>query len=147
MVPHEQLLLPQDEKTRRSVSRKTIIITAVALGALLVLCLAGTAAAMYNALRDRPLETVQEICDPNKASTQILDDGRTLVLDMKNSTDQQGAQALRCVMVETKMPGADITRLGQTRALDGVQEAAWSDYEASWTYHPEAGLDIVVQDM
>jgi hypothetical protein len=37
---------------------------------------------------------------------------------------------------------ADAIRMGQTRALDGTRESA--DGAVSWTYHPDSGLDIVI---
>jgi hypothetical protein len=36
--------------------------------------------------------------------------------------------------------------MDNTRALDGMQTASWGNYEASWTYHPDEGLDVVVTE-
>jgi hypothetical protein len=33
----------------------------------------------------------------------------------------------------------------KTRALDGRQTASWSFIEASWTYHPDNGLDVIIR--
>jgi hypothetical protein len=38
------------------------------------------------------------------------------------------------------------SKMDRTRALDGMQDASWDDLSASWTYHPDAGLDITVTD-
>ena len=36
--------------------------------------------------------------------------------------------------------------LAASRALDGTQEQSWGDYSASWTYHPDDGLNIVIAE-
>jgi hypothetical protein len=34
----------------------------------------------------------------------------------------------------------------QTRALDGRQSETWEDFSASWTYHPDNGLDVLIRE-
>lgn len=38
-----------------------------------------------------------------------------------------------------------VARFGTTRALDGQQTADWDGFTASWGYHPDTGLDVVVE--
>ena len=38
-----------------------------------------------------------------------------------------------------------IARLDSTSALMGQQEATWSDLIARWTFHPDNGLDIIIE--
>jgi hypothetical protein len=33
----------------------------------------------------------------------------------------------------------------QTRALDGRQQDTWGGYTASWSYHPDSGMELIVQ--
>lgn len=40
---------------------------------------------------------------------------------------------------------AVMQRIGNTRALDGTLEAAADDYVATWTYHPDDGLSMVIE--
>ena len=40
-------------------------------------------------------------------------------------------------------PTAVRSRIGQTRALDGTQEAATDHVRVTWTYHPDDGLSAV----
>ncbi len=73
-----------------------------------------------------------------------------LALDGIGQEDFLGASysEITCVIDALKMPKADKARWTHTRALDGVQEAAWSSADgsykitASWTYHPDNGCDI-----
>lgn len=36
--------------------------------------------------------------------------------------------------------------MSQTRALDGTQHGTWGNISASWTYHPDSGLDAVLTE-
>jgi hypothetical protein len=42
------------------------------------------------------------------------------------------------------MPDSIDSRIGSKRALDGRQTATWDGFSASWGYHPDSGLDIVI---
>ena len=35
-------------------------------------------------------------------------------------------------------------RMLLTRAIDGTQEEQWGLYRATWTYHPDQGLNVVI---
>jgi hypothetical protein len=37
-----------------------------------------------------------------------------------------------------------IDRIERTRALDGTQEAESDGVTATWTYHPDAGLSLIL---
>lgn len=39
---------------------------------------------------------------------------------------------------------AVISRMSATRALDGMQDGQWEGISASWTYHPDDGLNITL---
>ena len=49
-----------------------------------------------------------------------------------------------CVLVFLKAPSYVVTQIDNTRALDGMQRARWGPFRASWTYHPDNGLSIVI---
>ena len=48
-----------------------------------------------------------------------------------------------CFGEKLGMPDHVASEMGQTRALDGRQEAEWDDYAVSWSYHPDSGLNVV----
>lgn len=90
-----------------------------------------------------PLESAADTCSVGG----VEDQGRTLFLDMRG--DDFGSGSLEyadvlCVLEALDVPQSVIHRIGQTRALDGVQDAVWAEVAASWTYHPDDGLDIIV---
>jgi hypothetical protein len=77
---------------------------------------------------------------------EVGDDGRTLTID---GDGEEGLgmsyEATAELLDALGAPDAIVSRMGQTRALDGTQEGSWEGYEATWTFHPDAGLDIVIE--
>jgi phosphatidylethanolamine-binding protein (PEBP) family uncharacterized protein/LysM repeat protein len=51
---------------------------------------------------------------------------------------------LTCVLANLDVPARVVSHIDQTRALDGLQEDSWGDYNAQWTYHPDSGLTITI---
>jgi hypothetical protein len=33
-----------------------------------------------------------------------------------------------------------------TRALDGMQDASWDNYKATWSFHPDNGFDLIITE-
>ena len=82
-----------------------------------------------------------------RSHATIGDDGHTLLLDGAG-TDSDGISVNQLGMTLGALDISDavITRMEHTRALDGMQTGEWGDYAASWTYHPENGLDVIITD-
>jgi hypothetical protein len=43
------------------------------------------------------------------------------------------------------IPQAVREHMSQTRALDGRQTDSWEGFSASWSYHPDSGINLIVQ--
>jgi len=80
-------------------------------------------------------------------------DNITLVLDMavtlydgslNYDTGDVTFEEITCVLGELNAPTSVTARMDSTRALDGMQDAEWGKFAASWTYHPDAGLDVII---
>jgi ABC-type glycerol-3-phosphate transport system substrate-binding protein len=82
-------------------------------------------------------------------------DPNTISLDTKGDdeygSDHDDIDDVVCLALATGMPDAVVERIDHTRALDGMQRDDWSyqdiDFEASWTYHPDNGMFIVVEEV
>lgn len=75
----------------------------------------------------------------------VGDGGRTLTLN--GAGDTSGGLAiddLACVLGNLHVSDAVIAKMDGTRALDGMQTGSWDDIDASWTYHPDDGLDVIL---
>lgn len=51
---------------------------------------------------------------------------------------------LGCVLEKLDAPASLKQRMDTTRAIDGTQEQTWGSYRATWTYHPDQGLHVVI---
>jgi len=77
-----------------------------------------------------------------------LGDGdRSLILDMRGEEEFTGLSYTdtECVLEGLGVPDSTLTLMNTTRALDGRQSDSWADFEATWSYHPDNGLDIVIE--
>ncbi len=54
------------------------------------------------------------------------------------------ASEVVCSLSSLDVPTAVLQQMAATRALDGRQEASWGTDTASWSYHPDQGLDVIV---
>ena len=41
-------------------------------------------------------------------------------------------------------PDAVVSQMDSTTSLQGRQTASWDGTDASWTYHPDNGLDLIL---
>jgi hypothetical protein len=89
----------------------------------------------------------------DSAFVEVLDEGRGLSIAGESSDGGGGASIEEIVLalIVVEMPESAISRMDRTRALDGTQDATWSasdgtQIRASWTYHPDAGLNIVLEE-
>lgn len=76
------------------------------------------------------------------------DGGASLILDLGGTDLGSGElidRHLECVLNQLERPEAVWASIMSTRALDGRQTADWDGIEASWTYHPDTGLDLILE--
>jgi len=50
------------------------------------------------------------------------------------------------ILIYLDAPDSLFARMDNTRALDGTQTATWGDITAYWTYHPDDGLSVVLEE-
>lgn len=56
------------------------------------------------------------------------------------------ATYIACVLTAVSVPDSVVSQIDATRALDGMQKASWNNISATWTYHPDDGLQIIVTE-
>lgn len=96
-----------------------------------------------------PPPTAIESARENCMVGDVADGGHTLVIDMRGQELGSGslsATEVGCLLDALGTPAHVTSRMDSTRALDGMQDASWDGLTASWTYHPDDGLDIVITD-
>lgn len=92
-----------------------------------------------------PIESARERCMVG----EVADGGHTLVIDMRGDeygTGSLSSSEVGCLLGALNTPASVTSRMDSTRALDGMQDASWDGLTATWTYHPDDGLDIIITD-
>ena len=77
---------------------------------------------------------------------ELGDEGQSLSMDTEGEeTSGASYSDVACVLDELGIPDSVSSRMGNTRALDGRQEAQWGEFSASWGYHPDSGMNVVIE--
>jgi hypothetical protein len=134
---------PASERRGRKWLRGWRLAVVIVGGIIAALLLADVTQAL---LRDTRLWDAKIAC--NNAGS-VTDGGRTLTIDMTGGADERGsaytAADATCVLDELQTPTSIITLMETTRAIDGRQTDEWDGLTATWSYHPDNGLDIVIE--
>lgn len=74
------------------------------------------------------------------------DKGSSITIDTKGEKDSSGASMddAVCILSALGIPDSVVSQMDDTSALDGRQTATWADVNASWTYHPNTGVKIIL---
>lgn len=82
----------------------------------------------------------------------MADEGTTLHFNVGGKSDSSDPTPpaapgdVVCVLTELGIPVSVRVKMARTTALQGVQTDIWDGIEASWTYHPDNGLDVILTD-
>lgn len=84
---------------------------------------------------------------PADRNFDVGDGGYTLSIDGEGEEDSgAGITDIACVLFALDVSDAVVGRIDNTRALDGTQEGSWGDFYATWSYHPDSGMSMVIED-
>lgn len=102
----------------------------------------GGAISQFNAIPD----AVETCSAADTVGVDVMDEGKSLNLQTtgEESTGTSLATVV-CVLTDLDAPESIFNKLEATRALDGTQSSEWPGFAASWTYHPDNGLNIIVE--
>ena len=92
-------------------------------------------------------QSAVDTCAVN-TTVEVMDGGRTLLIDGEGEDYGSGDisyDETTCMLELLNANSAVLTKMGETRALDGRQNAEWDGISASWSYHPDNGLDILLE--
>lgn len=83
-----------------------------------------------------------------KGYADLGDAGRTITLQSESTRGTGGLPVddVMCVLKKNNVPDSVVAQIEGTRALDGTQKASWDKFQASWTYHPDNGLRVVLTE-
>jgi hypothetical protein len=81
---------------------------------------------------------------------KLNDDGQSIVIEGVGENELVGAQEASvistvCILEATGAPDSIMSRIRSTSALTGQQEANHNGLTYRWTFHPDNGLDVIVE--
>jgi len=125
-------------------NRAVMALGAAAIGVVLVGCGNSVAGTAFDG-RSK-FEAAKEECAPGSGYIEVLDDGKGLRMQSEGQ-EEVGAsyEDIVCVLVELDMPQTVAARMDHTRALDGTLEATWDGIRATWSYHPDSGMSVILE--
>lgn len=141
-----------DVQLRRRPPSWVWVVTATAVAALVLM--AGVAYSFLESTSDRPRQPLSQAvrsCNVSTVFAAVGDDGRSLSIDGQGQSVTSGLSIdqIDCILGFLHFPAAARARMDNTRAIDGMQTAQWKAagirYIASWNYHPDAGVNIVIE--
>jgi hypothetical protein len=80
------------------------------------------------------------------ASELMSNDAVSITFDTKGKEDAAGDSLFSafCVLKALVAPDYIFDSVTSTRALDGRIEESWGTFRASWSYHPDDGMDMTI---
>lgn len=147
-------LTPSLERAMISPMRKIVGTLGITFSIAAVLAGCGTASPQAKPVAtaaatqaEPPVEVAVKKCSPFLTG----DNGHSISLDGQGkdetaNTTKASTEQIACILTELKAPDYVIAKMDSTRALDGMQNADWAGISASWTYHPDNGLDVILHD-
>lgn len=113
-----------------------------------LIAIAGTALLLVGLTGCAGFDTFQKAYDTcgTPAGITVSDGGKSLIIDGKGEEDYSGAEIYNtvCVLTEVKVPSYIISNMETTNSLMGRQSDEFDGIAVSWSYHPNNGLDIVI---
>jgi hypothetical protein len=92
-----------------------------------------------------PFVAAKQKCASSSEYAKLGDEGMSLTLDgLGQESGGLTYGQIECFWSELKTPDSIIAEMTSTRALDGKQAGEWGNIHASWTYHPDNGLQMIL---
>ena len=108
---------------------------------------AGVGAGVYYSrfASENELADVAKECGARGRGVRLASDKSTLTVEaFGEGSGGATTPVFQCVLERLDAPSAVRERMMETRAIDGTREESWGSYRATWTYHPDQGLHVVI---
>ncbi len=100
-------------------------------------------------LNQEAIDRAVEVCAIDAEGYTVMDNGAAVQLDTKGEDFTDGGTrdytAYACMLDELGVPEVTQQKIGRTRALDGTQNDTWDGLQASWSYHPDSGVNVLIE--
>lgn len=153
---------PSAASMRRSIRPATVVIAVLAVALVAVTTMWLVAVSNNGALLEKnealladaaQLQATRDAVPDLKAVAQasfgssayFYGDAESVTVTLTESSIATAFPQLRTMLDKLGFSEAVISRMGQTRALDGTQSAEGRHCNVTWTYHPDDGLQAVFE--
>jgi hypothetical protein len=135
---------PKQRKTLFLAVGTALAVLLVGVGVVAILTGSESTADAAGQEKQSRLAAAREQCSASEFA-KLGDEDQTLTLqgDGKES-DGLPYNVLECYWRALDVPDSVVAEIGATRALDGRQTGDWDHIHASWSYHPDSGLQMVL---
>lgn len=142
----DRLPLRRDLPRRKKRSHRGLVMFLLGFLVAIVLVL-GAAVALYY-LRfagAQNFSSALDTCHASGSYVRLAADKSSLALQAESESGRGlSAPVFLCVLDELDAPASMRQRMLLTRAIDGTQEEQWGPFRATWTYHPDQGLNVAI---
>lgn len=86
-------------------------------------------------------------CGASRSDAVVNDHGESMTIDTQGEEDYRGISTdeLFCIVQALGAPRAVVSHMEQTTSMDGRQEESWDGVTMSFSYHPDRGMDAVLE--
>jgi hypothetical protein len=97
------------------------------------------------------LAAAEAECNKGRSGGDLADGGKTLIIDLRGTSPAEqirgamDADTFACILGHLETPSSVTAHIEGTRALDGQQTDSWDGFSARWTYHPDHGLQMTIE--
>ncbi|MHA3725057.1 hypothetical protein ACXR2T_14410 [Leucobacter sp. HY1910] len=95
--------------------------------------------------RNEAFQLAAQECGAGEGEYERLDGGEGIEFARVTKITGASYDTVWCFLESQGAPESLDVKIGRTRSLDGTREQAWGDFLATWTYHPDAGLNLLVE--
>jgi hypothetical protein len=109
------------------------------------------AALIAVACSSNPVADAAAVCEDllgSQFTADVATDGRSVTVSGGGRDDARASATVNtvgCLLSEAGAPQAVVPAIQRTRPIDGVQNYEWDGAQASWTFHPDAGINLTLE--
>lgn len=154
MEPQVQGPVVPPEMLRKRPKKSWLLPAGIGLAAgtvlgLLIGSAASGGAGIAGGLNQKKIDQAVETCAIDSEGFTVMNDGSAISLNTKGKdytdTGTSNFLAYYCMLNELGVPETTQEKMDHTRAMDGAQSDTWDSLKASWSYHPDSGVNVVIE--
>ena len=130
-----------DDKKKKKKMKPLIIVAIILVVFIIIAAISGSGSSTSNFNTMYSSIASESWCEIGSDGTWMKLDTNPYDLDDYNNTVAWGK--IKSILNELGFSSSVAEEMAETRALDGRQTASTSEYEVSWTYHPDSGLEAM----